>query len=491
MNNANMKNALYALLAIILVGSVAGCDAFQTLDNSPENSVPADGALTDEQGAQSTLLGLYDETQGFMDDYTIFAALASDQASHTGSFPSWSAIDNYTMAAGSPEAEGQWNGIYDAINVANLLIAQAQASELDNLDESEAAAIRAQARAIRAFCYHGLVRWFGGQGALSDAGVPLVLEPTENIDEVTFPSRSTVGEVYGQILADLNQAESLMEGNANEPTDAGFVDNVVIDGLQARAYLYQASIKRRATGSAQGDYQAARDNAQEVLAVNDGLSRLNGIYSSLNSAESIWELQYNSTDGNAMSFFARPSGEGGREEYNLDANRSDQFKADSLDNRLSVNIKEAGGTEFIGKYFRLDGSDHHFILRVSEVKLILAEALTFLDLSSNQSTIAKQVNDIRRRSYNEINDGDPDVFDFEEAGAEVNPDSLTSQSEALSVILEERRDELAFEGHRWHDLNRLGLAEEVLSLPASTDRRWPIPQEELDVNENLSQNPGY
>lgn len=486
-----MKNVLYALLAVILVGSVAGCDAFQTLNNSPENSVPADEALTDKQGARSTLLGLYDEVQGFMDDYTIFAALAADQATHTGSFPSWSAIDNHTMAAESPEAEGQWNGIYDAINVANLLIAKVQASELDNLNESEAAAIRAQARAIRAFCYHGLVRWFGGHDALSDAGVPIVLEPTETIDEVTFPSRSTVGEVYEQVLTDLNQAESLMEGNSNEPTDAGFVDNAVIDGLQARVYLYQASIKRRATGSAQSDYQAARDNAQEVLAVNDGLSLLNGIYQSLNSAESIWELQYSSTDGNAMSFFARPNGEGGREEYNLNGSRSDQFKADSLDNRLSVNIKSAGGTEFIGKYFRLDGSDHHFVLRVSEIKLILAEAMTFLDLSGNRSMIAEQVNDIRRRSYNEINDGNPAVSDFEEAGAEVNSDSLTSESEALSVILAERRDELAFEGHRWHDLNRLGLAESVLSLPSPTVRRWPIPQEELDVNENLSQNPGY
>lgn len=491
MSDLSMRNILYTFLAVLLVGGMAGCDAFDTLDSTPENSVPSDKALTDKQGAQSTLLGLYDEMQGFMDDYTIFAALASDQAGHTGSFPSWSAIDNYTMAAESPEAEGQWNAIYDAINVANLLVARVQASELDNLNESEAAAIRAQARAIRAFCYHGLVRWFGGQDALSDAGVPVVLEPTETIDDVTFPARSTVGEVYGQILTDLSQAESLMEGNANEPTEPGFVDNAVIDGLQARVYLYRASIQRRASGSGQSDYEAARDNAQEVLAVNDGLSRLNSIYQSLNSAESIWELQYNSTDGNAMSFFARPNGEGGREEYNLEGARSDAFKADSLDNRLDVNIKSAGGTEFIGKYFRLDGSDHHFILRVSEIKLILAEALTFLDLSDNRTMIAEQVNDIRRRSYNEINDGDPAVFDFEEAGAEVNPDSLTSQSEALSVILEERRDELAFEGHRWHDLNRLGLAQSVLNIPSPTDRRWPIPQEELDVNDNLTQNPGY
>ena len=497
MENSTLRPLTLLLAATALVVGIVGCDTFETLDTQPENSVPADQALIDAQGANSTLLGLYDETQGFLDDYTIFSALAADQADHTGSFPSWAAVDDHTLASTSPEAEGQWNGLYDAINVANLLVEKVRTDSLENLGENEAASIRAQARTIRAFSYHGLIRWFGDQddlvdeGESGDDGVPIILEPTENIDDITFPTRSSVGEVYQQILDDLSTAESLLEENPEAPNEAGFVDALTIDALQARVYLYRASLKRRAGESAQGDYQAARDNAQAVLSQNDNLSRLDAIYGAQNSGESLWEIQYSSTDGNAMSFFARPNGEGGREEYNLENDRQDEFVSDSLDNRLGVNVKTAGGTDFIGKYFRIDGSDHHYILRVSEVKLILAEALAFLDFEGNQSAIIEQVNDIRERSYNEFNEGDPQP-DFQEADAELEPGDVQTQQDAIDLILAERKDELAFEGHRWHDLNRLGRVQEVENLQdPERDLRWPIPQEELDVNDNLKQNPNY
>nr|HPI04772.1 RagB/SusD family nutrient uptake outer membrane protein [Saprospiraceae bacterium] len=74
--------------------------------------------------------------------------------------------------------------------------------------------------------------------------------------------------------------------------------------------------------------------------------------------------------------------------------------------------------------------------------------------------------------------------------------------------------ELAFEGHRWYDLKRTGKTFEILSQqtypvynPATqtftetpmeyignlttSDLVWPLPQDVLDNNSNLSQNPGY
>ncbi|MEO0559702.1 MAG: RagB/SusD family nutrient uptake outer membrane protein, partial [Bacteroidota bacterium] len=69
------------------------------------------------------------------------------------------------------------------------------------------------------------------------------------------------------------------------------------------------------------------------------------------------------------------------------------------------------------------------------------------------------------------------------------------------VLLAERRIELAFENHRFYDLQRFGVAEQVLSEfaannPAinfsSTDLLLPIPQNEINVSQGaLSQNPGY
>lgn len=82
-----------------------------------------------------------------------------------------------------------------------------------------------------------------------------------------------------------------------------------------------------------------------------------------------------------------------------------------------------------------------------------------------------------------------------------------------TVILDERRLELAFEGQRWDDLVRNGVAVDVMN--ALTEYKYtcadgnqsapvliqyncnnnklicPIPQLERDVNPNLSQNPGY
>lgn len=66
----------------------------------------------------------------------------------------------------------------------------------------------------------------------------------------------------------------------------------------------------------------------------------------------------------------------------------------------------------------------------------------------------------------------------------------------LNIISEERKLELFSEwGHRWFDLNRTGKASQVLMpikpLWQETDVLFPIPQVEIDKNQNLHQNVGY
>lgn len=487
-----MRIAKYFLAVSVFALFLTGCDVFQTLDQQPDNSLNRDQVFSTADGVRNVLQGAYDDMQGFMDDYTVFAALASDQARHTGSFPSWQDIDTHNISPDNPTIEDPWTDTYNAINTANVLIENVDASEFDELSSEEGEDIRAQARVIRAFAYHGLVRWYGGHDGLDEMGVPVVTSPTESTQDVQFPERATVGEVYDQIISDLEAAESSINTGSSvgdNPSGVGYADQNVARGLLARAYLYRASIKRRSGGNPDSDYQAAASYAQQVLQSGQTqLASLDGVYNSLNSDESLWELQYSSQDANGMSFFARPNGEGGRFEYGLD--NSFVASLDSLDDRTNVNIKVAGGQPFIGKYFRIDGSDHHFLLRLPEIKLIRAEALIEQDFSNNKDEAIEHVNDIRRRAYNEENQGDPEP-DFQEANAEIDPGDVTSVQQMRDIIREERRKELAFEGHRWHDLNRLGVTGQFVNLPSDTDRRWPIPQEELDVNENLTQNPGY
>jgi len=60
----------------------------------------------------------------------------------------------------------------------------------------------------------------------------------------------------------------------------------------------------------------------------------------------------------------------------------------------------------------------------------------------------------------------------------------------MDSILQQRRLELAFEGHRWPDLVRTGRAVAVMGIPAF-QQLYPIPLNELDVAPGLVQNTGY
>jgi hypothetical protein len=85
----------------------------------------------------------------------------------------------------------------------------------------------------------------------------------------------------------------------------------------------------------------------------------------------------------------------------------------------------------------------------------------------------------------------------ERAKTSVLPRGL-SQAELRQRIRDERLLELFAEAHRWFDLKRWGILEERIKavkpyaqIQMPRNRFFPIPQSDLDVNENLVQNPGY
>jgi len=74
----------------------------------------------------------------------------------------------------------------------------------------------------------------------------------------------------------------------------------------------------------------------------------------------------------------------------------------------------------------------------------------------------------------------------------------TAPADLIGEILEERRRELAWEGHRWHDMKRRGM--DVIK-PAATgvppieyglpQTLSPLPGGQVSLNPSLTQNPGY
>ncbi|HZH73389.1 MAG TPA: RagB/SusD family nutrient uptake outer membrane protein, partial [Mariniphaga sp.] len=125
-------------------------------------------------------------------------------------------------------------------------------------------------------------------------------------------------------------------------------------------------------------------------------------------------------------------------------------------------------------------------LRYADILLLKAEALIE---KGDYNGAAEIINQTRRR-----------------AGLNNLPASASSNREAiLQAYLKERRLELAFEGQRWFDLVRLEKVEEVMNAVFDKDEGrpdmvypytqlsyiLPIPQDVIDQNPNLVQNPGY
>jgi len=83
-----------------------------------------------------------------------------------------------------------------------------------------------------------------------------------------------------------------------------------------------------------------------------------------------------------------------------------------------------------------------------------------------------------------------------EGNSSILPDvTVTGKDDLRTAILEERRHELALEGHRFWDLVRTGRAATVLGpmgFETGKHELFPIPQNEIDISQgSLQQNPEW
>jgi hypothetical protein len=239
-------------------------------------------------------------------------------------------------------------------------------------------------------------------------------------------------------------------------------------GFLARVYLQQ------------GDYANALAKADKVIA--SGYYQLTPNvatpFRSKNSFESIFEIQQNdqtnagtANDG-LTTFYASPLNSGiGRGDVRIENafrnlfEENDARRADLMYlGRKGTNAEGVPTRYFTGKY--MEYAANIPIIRLAEMYLIRAEA-NFRLGSAVGATPLEDINLIRAR-----------------AGA-TEYTTLT-----LNQILLERQLELAFEGHRIHDIKRLKGTTGTFAYNAP-ELVFPIPRRELDVNPNLVQNPGY
>lgn len=464
------KKLIYMSLfsATMLLGSCK--DEF--LEKEPYASVPIGSAITTETELQAAMNGVYASMRTYETwgrNIPVLGDLLADNtyisADNAGRYLNQNA---FALTASSAEPDEMWENLYQTILRANTVIN----AELPDADAEVVNQIKGEAYAVRGLAYHELVKIFATPYTADPAalGVPIVLAFDQNAEL----SRSTVAEVYTQIQSDYTKAYEMM---GSDEQDASYMSKYAARALQARAYLFM------------GDYAKAQEAALDVID-NGGFELISaGNYVDYwqnpvpvsNKVETVFEISLDAIDNNFSNALANMYDQEGYGDIVATPELVNLYGEGDVRRGVIIEGEKANEHVYIvNKYTnRANPADKDDIkvIRYSEVLLTLAEAYA----RTGQDAEALAV--------------------LNELMAARGVDAYTSSGDQLKQdIITERRKELAFEGHRYWTLMRLGLPiERTVHHPASArtipagDSRLiqPIPQAEIDANPNVKQNPGY
>ncbi len=487
-------NNIYKISAIIVSVAILVSCSNDFLNLSPKTQLSVEVFFKTPDDFKSALNGTYSvlqESNLYGSNWYVFSEIPSDNTSNqlSGSVSDQDEFDKYYIRTLNPYLAGFWNTSYNGIHRANTIIKEIDAIEMDaNLKQQ----YKLEAVFLRALMYYNLVRVFGG--------VPLVLEPI-TIAESYNLKRAPVVEVYNSIVSDLKQAENLPTSYSGN--DIGRVTSGAAKSLLGNVYMTLQ------------DYQKAELILEEVITSGNyallentsGSLNING-YASIfdpnnhNHKESIFDVQFKKGgfgegSGFANNFAPENSGTNvvpvgstggnnlpGRDMY--DAYENQDLRRDfsmALGYRNAQKENQWVDAMHITKYKDVpyqnyDSNNNWPVIRYSDVLLMCAEAL---NENGNTAKACNYLNMVRRRGFGY------------QTNATSPYDVNTADKAAFRLIVEhERRVELAFEGHRWFDLIRTGRAVEVMRSKGyklnASNLVSPIPQEQIDLNKNLTQN---
>lgn len=495
----------------ILAASLSSC-VNDWLDVAPSDGTDADAALTSSSDLAAARTGMYAALKGnsnlvdyygqqfFVygdvhagDDYQYNNLGGSNRASFYYDM-NYQTASEFTSSTSSSNVA--WKSPYIVIGRANRIIAAAEGGALSDAAEAKATIDQyaAEAKVLRALAHFDLVRIYGkpyteDQGA--SLGVPLV---TEVLESNAKPARSTVAEVYTQVVKDLTEAIS-SNALATE-TEPGYVSVWGAKAILSRVYLNM------------GDYANALSVAEDIIKNSGAALWTRDQYfkawdaSTPNESEFLFRLNVaGSTDSNDLNGIGNLQQREGYKEMVATKKFVDMLTSDPEDVRNEMFLPATAAKEvatygtnkvYLNKLRGQGGNLRNVtivpIIRLSEVYLTAAECA----FRNNDKTKAVEyLNDLVKNRTTTV-------------ASLATVDNIT-----LERILIERRKELIGEGQRYFDALRNN--ETITRYTSEADKGWhktlskdaqsfdrdyfkaiaAIPQAEINANPNIKQNTGY
>lgn len=507
-----MKTKLIIATAFLSI-TFASCKK-DFLSQSNPNAVSVDAGYQTEADVTTGVYGVYqalrssncigEGAQLWTDDRADDINTTDNQSNNGEPFQ----FSAFSLVPSNSYLQAHWSALYTPISRANIIL-----SVIDKIsfaaNDTKTQYI-AELKFIRAYMYYNLVKEFGD--------VPLVTErltTTEQTTALTF--REKKEKVYAQIVADLKDAV-----NSNLPVTQSTANKGRVSLQAANALLGLVYLTMGARLDAAKTENLANAKTYLLACYNQrGFTNLSDIpfadvfdvNKKATNPEIIWQIAYKQGDATYSSSLAKNNQAKGETVNSLFVSQGSgglftkdllkEFESGDVRTNFSVKFAPATNNYFITKFRDASagataqgyGGNDWIVMRYADVILLLAE--TYLYLNDNANAI-KYLDMVRARA------GRPNYATMMSTDAAYAPRYPTLKL----AILHERRIELAFEHHRWHDLTRFFNPSELvayfqgksqadydnspLSNITTKDYYFPIPYNEYKLNpEKMYQNPGY
>lgn len=476
-----MKNIIYkiAVLALI-VGSFTSCD--DELDQIPFDEFGTENAYATARDFDNAIRGVYStlanasfyggsDAGGMLDMPDV---LSDNVTISTNGRRSRQDAHNFRYNASDAILSGLYRNAYVLIFRANTLLSKADGFEGDSKEN-----FVAEAKALRALAHFDIVSFFGKIPTQSgDANGSLGVAYLTEADPNAQPARETVGEVYNKIVADLVDAAAKI----NETNDEGRLNKEAVNALLSRVYLYM------------GQWQNSIDAANKVTTAVAPRGDVPGVWIDENKSGLLFNIPINPPEltNTVGVMWSQGSLVSLVPEYVVSYELYQKYSDDDIRKEAYTSPASKGDLNFnaITKYFGRPGGTQGQvdikILRAAEAKLNKAEALFNL---GQEGPARAALDEVRTKRY-------------------TTPPSGETGTALRDAIRLERRLEFAFECQRFFDLKRWGLgvdresfgdladgsgtSSDVLNLNAGNNKfQLPLLQGIIDLNPNITQNPGY